>query len=106
VGSIILIAAAARDLGKAYDRCGGEENVRQAVVESSSHAGYYLKAFFPYNLQSRIVIPDHLVTTGVYSFIQHPIYTSYMLLFFGHCMLLHSAPLALMMLAVCVMYYR
>ena len=42
VGSIILIAAAARDLGKAYDRCGGEENVRQAVVESSSHAGNYL----------------------------------------------------------------
>ena len=54
----------------------------------------------------RVVAPDELVTTGVYRFVQHPIYTSYMLLFCGFCLSLHSAPSALLVLLVCGAYYR
>eukprot|EP00955_Chlamydomonas_euryale_P099047 365192-Chlamydomonas_euryale.AAC.14 len=54
----------------------------------------------------RIAPPDKLVTTDVYSVVQHPIYTSYMLLFSGFCLLLHSAPSALLLTAVCATYYR
>jgi protein-S-isoprenylcysteine O-methyltransferase Ste14 len=54
----------------------------------------------------RIAAPEQLVTSGVYRFVQHPIYTSYMLLFCGFCLCVHSAPSALLMLAVCTMYYR
>ncbi len=46
------------------------------------------------------------MTSGPYRLVQHPIYTSYVLLFFGYCMALHSAPCALLMLAVCALYYR
>ena len=73
VGAVLLVGAAARDLGKAYDR---------------------------------IAAPDMLVTAGSYRLIRHPIYTSYMMLFSGHCLLLHSAPLAIIMLGVCIAYYR
>lgn len=41
---------------------------------------------------NRVVAPEALVTRGVYAWVQHPIYTSYMLLFAGHC--LRCAPLA------------
>ena len=43
-------------------------------------------------LFNRIAIePDHkLITTGIYGIIRHPIYLSYVLLFAGFCMLLHS----------------
>ena len=35
--------------------------------------------------------PDHkLITTGIYGIIRHPIYLSYVLLFLGYCILLHS----------------
>lgn len=54
----------------------------------------------------RVVAPDELVTTGVYRFVQHPIYTSYMLLFCGFCLSLHSAPSALLVLLVCGADYR
>ena len=54
----------------------------------------------------RVVVPERLVTKGVYSFVQHPIYVSYMLLFSGFCLSLHSAPSALLILAVCAAYYR
>lgn len=53
----------------------------------------------------RIVAPERLVTTGPYALVQHPIYTSYMLLFAGFCLALHSAPAALAMVAVCWAYY-
>ena len=54
---------------------------------------------------NRIVAPEQLVTSGPYRFVQHPIYTSYMLLFFSYCLLLHSAPMGLMLLAVCMLHY-
>jgi protein-S-isoprenylcysteine O-methyltransferase Ste14 len=55
----------------------------------------------------RLVVPaGGLVTTGVYSCLRHPIYTSYMLLFTGFSLCLHSAPYALLMLAACAAYYR
>mmetsp|Transcript_13247 Transcript_13247/g.23325 ORF Transcript_13247/g.23325 Transcript_13247/m.23325 type:complete len:367 (-) Transcript_13247:402-1502(-) len=54
----------------------------------------------------RVVAPARLVTTGVYSLAQHPIYTSYTLLFMGSALFLHSAPVALMMLAICALHYR
>ncbi len=34
----------------------------------------------------RLVTPDELVISGPYKFVQHPIYTSYMLLFCGYCL--------------------
>lgn len=34
----------------------------------------------------RLVQPEALVTSGPYAFVQHPIYTSYMALFVGHCL--------------------
>jgi protein-S-isoprenylcysteine O-methyltransferase Ste14 len=53
----------------------------------------------------RVVAPDVLVTDGPYRYVQHPIYSSYMLLFVGYGLLLHSAPAALLALAVCLVYY-
>lgn len=35
---------------------------------------------------NRLVAPDRLVTCGCYAHIQHPLYTSYMMLFVGHCL--------------------
>ncbi len=35
---------------------------------------------------NRLVVPDRLVTWGPYGAVQHPLYTSYMLLFAGHCL--------------------
>ncbi|GLC43550.1 hypothetical protein PLESTM_001485400 [Pleodorina starrii] len=54
----------------------------------------------------RVAAPAALVTTGPYKYVQHPIYTSYVLLFFSYGMWLHSAPTALLMLLVCGLYYR
>ncbi|KAG2493985.1 hypothetical protein HYH03_007912 [Edaphochlamys debaryana] len=54
----------------------------------------------------RVSAPEHLVTSGPYRFMQHPIYTSYMLLFFSYGMWLHSPLVALLMLLVCVLYYK
>jgi protein-S-isoprenylcysteine O-methyltransferase Ste14 len=53
----------------------------------------------------RVAAPDVLVTDGPYKYVQHPIYSSYMLLFVGYGLLLHSAPTALLALAVCLLYY-
>ena len=54
----------------------------------------------------RLVTPERLVTSGPYKYVQHPIYTSYMLLFMGYCLLLHSAPAAACITAACLLYYR
>lgn len=49
---------------------------------------------------------DHrLVTEGVYGFVRHPIYTSYILLFVGFCMLLQSLWGFGLLLAVCVVWF-
>ena len=53
----------------------------------------------------RVVKPQKLVMTGPYALVQHPIYTSYMMLFAGYCMALHSAPNALLVTGVCLLYY-
>lgn len=38
-----------------------------------------------------VIKPDHhLITTGIYQYIRHPIYTSYILLFCGYCFLLQA----------------
>ncbi|KAG2425352.1 hypothetical protein HXX76_013766 [Chlamydomonas incerta] len=55
---------------------------------------------------NRVAAPSALVTSGPYRWMQHPIYTSYMLLFFSYGMWLHSAPAAMALLLVCALYYR
>ncbi|KAF5831938.1 hypothetical protein DUNSADRAFT_12371 [Dunaliella salina] len=52
-----------------------------------------------------VTTPKQLVINGAYAHIQHPIYTSHMLLCFGTAMLLHSAPTALLFVLVCTTYY-
>lgn len=53
----------------------------------------------------RLVTPDQLVTWGPYRFVQHPIYTSYICLFTGYCLMLRSPRAAALLAAVCVLYY-
>ena len=53
----------------------------------------------------RVVAPDNLVTSGIYARVQHPIYTSYMLLFAAYALLLHSAPYMLALVWVCWWHY-
>lgn len=49
---------------------------------------------------------DHqLVTDGIYRFIRHPIYTSYILLFFGFCIMLQSLWEFGLLLIVCVVWF-
>ncbi|KAI7840429.1 hypothetical protein COHA_005859 [Chlorella ohadii] len=55
---------------------------------------------------NRVVAPDELVTTGPYALVQHPIYTSYMLLFAGHALSLGSPAAAALLLVGCLWYYR
>jgi protein-S-isoprenylcysteine O-methyltransferase Ste14 len=54
----------------------------------------------------RVVQPEALVTAGPYAFVQHPIYSSYMLLFCGYAMFLHSFGYAVLALVVCCLYYK
>jgi protein-S-isoprenylcysteine O-methyltransferase Ste14 len=54
----------------------------------------------------RVVQPEALVTTGPYRWVQHPIYSSYILLFCGYAMMLHSVGYALLALVVCLVYYK
>lgn len=51
--------------------------------------------------------PDHqLITTGIYRYIRHPVYTSYILLFCGYCILL-QAWLSLVITAIlCTLWFR
>jgi protein-S-isoprenylcysteine O-methyltransferase Ste14 len=53
----------------------------------------------------RLVTPSRLVTTGPYRWMQHPIYTSYMLLFCSFCFAMHTAPTAVVVVIVCLLYY-
>ena len=49
---------------------------------------------------------DHqLVTNGIYSVIRHPIYTSYILLFLGFCLMLHSVWGLTLLVVVCVVWF-
>ena len=49
---------------------------------------------------------DHrLVTEGVYGFVRHPIYTSYILLFVGFCILLQSIWGFGLLLCVCIVWF-
>ncbi len=49
---------------------------------------------------------DHrLVTEGVYGFVRHPIYTSYILLFVGFCIMLQSYWGFSLLLAVCTIWF-
>ena len=49
---------------------------------------------------------DHqLVTHGIYSFVRHPIYTSYILLFFGFCTMLQSLWGLALLLVVCIVWF-
>eukprot|EP00884_Botryococcus_braunii_P017885 jgi/Botrbrau1/4780/Bobra.0325s0003.1 len=53
----------------------------------------------------RLVTPDQLVTWGPYSLMQHPIYTSYICLFMGYCLMLQSPRAAALLGSVCLLYY-
>jgi protein-S-isoprenylcysteine O-methyltransferase Ste14 len=49
---------------------------------------------------------DHqLVTDGLYGMIRHPIYTSYILLFLGFCVMLHSLWGCGLLLLVCLVWF-
>lgn len=49
---------------------------------------------------------DHqLVTSGIYSLVRHPIYTSYILLFLGFCVMLQSLLGIGLLLTVCVVWF-
>ncbi|MBN3910614.1 MAG: isoprenylcysteine carboxylmethyltransferase family protein [Nostoc sp. NMS1] len=53
-----------------------------------------------------IIKSDHqLVTDGIYSLIRHPIYTSYILLFLGFCVILQSLWGLGLVLTVCVIWF-
>lgn len=77
----------------------GVVNLASAVILNWWAARALGKAY------DRVVRPEELVTCGPYAFIRHPIYTSYMLLFSGYAMLLHSASTAVFAVAICVVYY-
>lgn len=55
----------------------------------------------------RIAIKENhqLVTHGVYTRVRHPIYTSYLCIFFGFTLMMQSAPGALVMLGVCYLWF-
>jgi protein-S-isoprenylcysteine O-methyltransferase Ste14 len=55
----------------------------------------------------RIAIKAHhrLVTHGVYTRIRHPIYTSYLCIFFGFTLMMESPAGALAMLGVCALWF-
>lgn len=53
-----------------------------------------------------IIKTDHqLVTEGIYSFIRHPIYTSYILLFLGFCLILPSLSGFALCLVTCIVWF-
>ena len=54
----------------------------------------------------RLVMPDKLVRSGPYAWCQHPIYTSYMLLFSGFMLWFGSEECCVLMLYVCWRYYK
>lgn len=81
-----------------YDLVGG--GLVCAACALHAWAARHLGAAF-----DRLVTPAQLVSSGPYALCQHPIYGSYMMLFVGCCLELHSASCAAALLAVCVAYY-
>lgn len=55
----------------------------------------------------RLVIQEkhQLVTSGIYSVVRHPIYTSYLLLFFGHMVFFQSLWASLLLAVVCAVWF-
>lgn len=53
----------------------------------------------------RLVRPDKLVREGPYAWCQHPIYTSYIMLFMGYALYLGSPLTCLLFHQVCIQYY-
>lgn len=60
----------------------------------------------PLQAYDRLVIPDRLVKSGPYAWCQHPIYTSYMLLFCGLALWFGDERHCLYMLYFCWDYFR
>lgn len=54
----------------------------------------------------RLVVPERLVTAGPYSLVQHPVYTSYIMLFCGYALLFSCIECCLLFAFVCTKYYR
>ncbi|NET09976.1 MAG: isoprenylcysteine carboxylmethyltransferase family protein [Symploca sp. SIO2B6] len=52
-----------------------------------------------------IKVDHQLVTDGIYSMVRHPIYTSYILLFSGFCTILQSLWGAVLLLAICAVWF-
>ena len=52
-----------------------------------------------------IKVDHQLVTNGIYSLIRHPIYTSYILLFLGFCLMLQSLLGFSLLLTVCLIWF-
>ncbi|MEC4803347.1 MAG: isoprenylcysteine carboxylmethyltransferase family protein [Jaaginema sp. PMC 1079.18] len=51
--------------------------------------------------------PEHrLITTGIYRYIRHPVYTSYILLFCGYCFLLQAKMSLGIMAILCFIWFR
>lgn len=63
----------------------------------------YALALQAYN---RLVKPDKLVRHGPYAWCQHPIYTSYMMLFMGYALSLGACLPCLLFQRVCIQYYN
>ncbi len=55
----------------------------------------------------RLIIKEEhqLITTGIYSHLRHPIYSSYLLLFTGYCILLHSLFSLVILAIVCSIWF-
>jgi len=55
----------------------------------------------------RLTIKENhrLVTEGIYAIVRHPIYTSYILLFVGYCLMLHSFLALGVLVAVCCIWF-
>ncbi|MCB0115372.1 MAG: isoprenylcysteine carboxylmethyltransferase family protein [Caldilineaceae bacterium] len=46
-----------------------------------------------------------LVTSGIYGVVRHPIYSSYLLIFGGYCVLLQSWPAILLLIIACLIWF-
>jgi protein-S-isoprenylcysteine O-methyltransferase Ste14 len=73
-----------------------------AAVVVSQTAIRTLGQFF-----DRLTIKENhrLVTEGIYAIVRHPIYTSYILLFVGYCLMLHSFLALGLLVAVCCIWF-
>jgi protein-S-isoprenylcysteine O-methyltransferase Ste14 len=72
-----------------------------AIVVSQIAIGTLGKFFDRLTIKS-----DHqLVTEGVYSLVRHPIYTSYILLFVGFCMMLQSLWGLSLLFVICIVWF-